>query len=458
MEIANGVNIWALLLVALAGGIGWGIRGCYGGAPGATLPGALIALTICVLSGRADWQQASLFIAAVTACGLAYGGFMSHVKLAHFSRSASHLNAAYGLAALFFVTSLWGGIGGGALGLVLGGWSPWAIIILAAGMIITAHIAYYLLIDLIGIRLTPPRSEGWARTFGAFLCMAAVCVVRREHAGLVGLTYGYMGWGFGFLVGMFIQLLEIRAFGRDSFGWWRAMEVTIGWAGGASLAIGILPLARTLPELPPLPAPWLAVGAYFTLWFIVFLHVLTNFRHYKLSGLLLEGRWAHCTALWLTSVISAALAVVLGIILVAWHFWGPADPRVGVQASLLGLGGLCVLLVSLLDLGTTGRRRPPRVTAWWFVPPYILLIVGTLAMPQAFAPPVVHGVGVADFWKYGIPLAVVLAIGFSKITSSLWDKDPFQAHRRFGPGADNEVYGTVPRPKPYVEPKPRTST
>ncbi|UCH35693.1 MAG: hypothetical protein JSV65_04910 [Armatimonadota bacterium] len=459
MDGTGAVGVAAVLLVALAGGIGWGIRGCYGGAPGATLPGALIALAICLVSGRADWQQASLYIAAVAACGLAYGGFMSHVKLAHFSRSASHLNAAYGLGALFFVTGLWGGIGGGALGLALGGWSPWAIIILAAGMILTAHIAYWVLIDLIGIRLTPPRSEAWARTFGAFLCMAIVCVVRREHVGLVGLTYGYMGWGFGFLVGMFIQLIEIRAFGHRSFNWWRAMEVTIGCVGGASLAIGILPLARTLPDLPPLPAPWLALGAYFTLWFIVLLHIRTNFRHYKLSGLLLEGRWANRTALWLADVTSVALAVAIGIILAAWHFRGPADPRVGVQASLLGLAGMCVLLVSVLDVGsTTAKNKRVRLaTAWWFVPPYLVLIAGTLAAPQAFTPPLVHGVGVADFWRYGVPLAAVLAILFSKITSSLWDTDPPQAHRRFGPGADNDVYGTVPPPKPYEEPKPRTA-
>ncbi len=475
----HGVNVVAVLLVALAGGIGWGIRGCYGGASGATLPGALIALTICLLSGRADWQQASLFIAAVTAIGLAYGGYMSHVKLAHFSRSSDHLNAAYGLASLFFVTSLWGGIGGGALGLAVGGWSPWAMIILAAGMMISARIAYYLLIDLIGIRLTPPRQEGWARTFGAFLCMAVVCIVRGEHAGLVGLTYGYMGWGFGFMVAMFIQLLEIRAFGHHSFNWWRVMEITIGLAGGASLAIGMLPLARTLPELPPLPAPWLALGAYFTLWLIVLLHLRLQFRHYKLGGLLLQGRWAHRTAAWLSDMLSVGLAVVLGIIFAAWHFWGPADPRVGVQASLLGLAGMCVLLVSLLDLAKSlgpmlGSPAPPgfrkqeapaaqgrRVhirPRWWFIPAYLLLIVGAIAMPQAFAPPLVHGIGAADFWKYGIPLAVVLAIVFSKITSSLWDKDPHQAHRRFGPGADNDVYGTVPWPQPYVEPKPRSST
>jgi len=452
---ANGVGMAAILLVALAGGIGWGIRGCYGGAPGATLPGALIALTICLLSGRADWQQASLYVAAVTACGLAYGGFMSHVKLAHFSRSASHLNAAYGLGALFFVAGLWGAIGGGALGLVLGGWSPWALLMLAAGMLVSAQIAYYLLIDVVGIRLTPPRSEGWARTFGAFLCMTAVCLMRREHAGLVGLTYGYMGWGFGFLVGMFVQLLEIRAFGRYAFNWWRAMEVTIGCAGGASLAIGVLPLSRTLSELPPLPAPWLALGAYFTLWVIVLLHVRINFRHYKLNGLLLEGRWANRTALWLADVISVAWAVVLGIILAASHFWGPADPRAGVQASLLGLAGICVLLVSALDFGVPKDKRRRVTTAWWFVPPYVVLIVGTVAMPAAFAPPLVHSVGVADLWKYGIPLAVALAFVFSKITSSLWDKDPPQAHRRFGPGADNDVYGTVPPPQPYVEPAAR---
>jgi len=221
----------------------------------------------------------------------------------------------------------------------------------------------------------------------------------------------------------------------------------------------VLPLAHSLPELPRLAPPWLALGAYFTLWFIVLLHVRTNLRHYKLNGVLLEGRWARRTALWLADATSVALAVVIGVILAAWHFWGPADPRVGVQASLLGLAGMCVFLVSALDFGTAKNKRPrmkdkrPRIaTAWWFVPPYILLIVGTLAMPAAFSPPLVHGVGVADFWKYGIPLAVVLAIVFSKISSSLWDKDPPQAHRRFGPGADNDVYGSIPPPKPYEEP------
>ncbi len=434
-----------LLLVALAGGIGWGIRGCYGGASGATLPGALIALTICLLSGRADWQQQSLFIAAVAAIGLAYGGYMSHVKLSGVARSASHLNAAYGLGALFFVAGLWGGIGGGALGLALGGWSPWKLLVLAAGMLITAHIAYYLLINLIGIRLTPPRNELWARTFGAFLCMAVVCIVRREHAGLVGLTYGFMGWGFGFLVGMFIQLLEVRAFGRASFNWWRAMEVTIGCAGGAALAIGILPLARTLPELPPLATPWRALGAYFTLWVIVLLHLRLHFEHYQRTGLLAARWWGGRHARWLADAISVVLAVVLGIIFAAWHFWGPADPRVGAQASLLGLAGVCVFLVSVLDYGSPvdARRRTIR-SVWWFVPPYILLAAGALAVPAAFAPPLVHALGVADFWKWGIPLAAVLTIVFSKISSSLWKEDPPFAHRRFGPGADNDVYAYRP--------------
>ncbi len=478
MEIASGVNLWAVLLVALVGGFAWRLRGCYGGASGATLPGALIALTICLLSGRADWQQCSLFIAAVTAAGMAYGGYMSHMKLAGYSRSSDHLNAAYGLAALFFVIGAWGGIGGGALGLALGGWSPWALILLAAGMMISARIAYYLLIVLMRIRLTPPRNELWARTFGAFLCMTIVCIARGEHAGLVGLTYGYMGWGFGFMLAMFILHVETRAFGGSPLGWWGGREFRIGLAGGASLAIGILPLARTLPKLPPLPAPWLAVGAYFTLWFIVLLHLRLQFRHYKLGGLLLEGRWAHRSAAWLSDMLSAGLAVVLALIFAAWHFWGPTGPRVAVQASLLGLAGTCLVLVSVLDMGNPTARgsmlgSPPyipiqeapaaegarRRRAWRhlnFVPAYVLLAVGSMVAPPAFAPPLVHGVGAADFWKYGLPLAAALAIVLSKITSSLWRGEaPPQGHRRFGPGADDDVYGRVPRPQPYVEPKPR---
>jgi hypothetical protein len=160
----------------------------------------MIALSICLLSGRADWQQASVFIAMVTAAGIAFGGCMSYAKVAGYARSVSYVNAAYGLGMLAFIGGLWGGVGGCMLGLVLAGWSPWALLLVAAGVAISQQIFYYLLVKVARLRMTPPRSDDWGRSFGALALLAAICLVRREHAGLVGPMDSWAGasdfwWG-----------------------------------------------------------------------------------------------------------------------------------------------------------------------------------------------------------------------------------------------------------------------
>jgi hypothetical protein len=433
VQPATEVGVVAVLFVGLAGALGWGVRGSYGHEKGATLPGAMIALSICLLSGRADWQQASVFIAMVTAAGIAFGGCMSYAKVAGYARSVSYVNAAYGLGMLAFIGGLWGGVGGCMLGLVLAGWSPWALLLVAAGVAISQQIFYYLLVKVARLRMTPPRSDDWGRSFGALVLLAAICLVRREHAGLVGLTYGFMGWGFGFLVGMFIQLVGIRTGVRTN--WWRVMEMIIGFFGGLALAAGILPLRETLPQLPPLRVAWLLLGAYGTLWLIVVFHIQHNFEHYGRHGLLSRGWWSGRSPKSLTRLAAVAWGLVMAVVLTAWHFWGPESGRAATQASLLGLTGACVLLGSLLDMGVPkGTSR--EVNAKWFLPFYLMLAAGVLVVPPAFAAPLLPVASVPDLWMFGTPLAVALTFILAKITSSLWKEDPPYAHRRFGPGAD----------------------
>ena len=433
MQHVTEVGAAAVLLVALAGALGWGVRGSYGHEKGATLPGAMIALTICLLSGRSDWQQASLFIAAVTAAGIGFGGCMSYAKVAGYARSASYVTAAYGLGMLTVIGGLWGGAGGCMLGLALAGWSPWALLLVAAGVAVSQQIFYYSLIKVAGLRMTPPRGEDWGRSFGALAFLAAICLVRREHAGLVGLSYGFMGWGFGFLVGMFIQLVGIRTGVRTN--WWRIMEMTIGFFGGAALAIGVLPLRDVLPRLPRLQAPWFILGVYATLWLIVVFHIQHNFEHYERRGALPSRWWAGRSARWLTRRAAVVWALLLTVMLLAWHACGPDSPRVTAQASLITLAGACVLLGSLLDFGLpkgVGRE----VNAKWFLAPYLLLVAGAVWAPRPFAAPLLPVLSVGSLWMFGAPLAVALTFILAKITSSLWKEDPPHAHRRFGPGAD----------------------
>ena len=434
------VGVMPVLLVAVAGALSWGVRGSYGHEKGASFPGALIALCICVVSGRPDWQQAGLFLALVSGAGIALGGCMSYGKVTGYARSTSWPNAAYGLACLFVIGGLWGGVGGCLLGLALAGWSPWALLWVAGGIAIAQQVSYHLVVKVARVRMTPPRSDDWARCLGALVLLGTICLVRREQAGLVGLSWGVVGWGTGFTVGMFFQSLGRRTGIQTN--WWRVMEMTLGFFGGGALAMGLLPLAGSLPELPALGWGWWLAGAYAVLWLIPMFHVQHNFEHYRQTGALSRGWWAGRSPLGLTRQSGLVLAALLGLGLAAWHWWGPQSPLAAAQAAALALGGMCVLLGTLLDVGA-GKGVGREVNAKWFVAPYLLVAAGVLLVPRTVPVTMLPVPGVAAVW-WGLPLGLVLAGVLAAISSRFYPQDPPGCHRRFGPGADPEQWYYVP--------------
>ncbi len=436
------VGLAAVALVGLAGAIGWGIRGSYGHEKGATLPGAMIALSICFVSERADWQQASLFIATVAAAGIAFGGCISYARVAGYARSNGYANALYGLACLFLIGGLWGGVGGCALGLVLARLSPSELLVAAVGVAICQQLVYYLLVKKAGLRMTPPRSDDWARSLGALLFLAALCFVYGERAGLVGLSYGFLGFGFGFVIGMFFQLLGART--RLRFNWWRLMECTIGFCGGAGLAWGLLPVSRSPGAELSFSPFWPVLGAYGTLWVIVVFHMGHNFRHYERRGALARYR-GNRSAATLTRQWAVIAGLVLTAVLLAWHFWGPRDPRLATHVSLLGLIWACGILCMLLD-AFLPQGAPRELTKEWYLGPLILFTLWSFFAPKPFAQPRIPVMGVAFLWAIALPATLVLAAVFSRISSLLWREDPPHAARRFGPGATHEDFPWVVKP------------
>lgn len=431
LQPVDHVGLAAVLFVGLAGAIGWGIRGSYGHEKGATLPGAMIALSICLLSGRTDWQHLSLFIATIAAAGIAFGGCMSYARVAGYARSASYANALYGLACLFLIGGLWGGVGGCVLGLVLAGLSPAELIVAAVGVALSQQLVYHLLVKNAGLRMTPPRGDDWARSLGALLFLAALSLVYHERRGLIGLSCGFMGFGFGFVIGMFFQLLGART--RLRFNWWRLMECTIGFCGGAALAWGLLPVSRSPGALLFVSPFWLTVGAYGTLWVIVVFHLGHNFRHYERHGALTNYR-GNRSAASLTRRWAAITGLLLTAVLLAWHFWGPDNPSVATHASLLGLTWACGILCLLLD-PFLPRGVPRELTIEWYAAPLILFTLWTFFTPKPLAEPTVPVMSIAFLWAVALPATLVLAAIFSRISSLLWREDPPHAHRRFGPGA-----------------------
>ena len=110
-------SVYMLLLAAFAMAYGWRYRGTVGHEGGATIPGAMLAIAVCLASRRADWYKRAAVAGLFGAVGWAWGGSLSYMEQTAYIRSDSFPDVLYGTAAFFFLGALWAGIGGAVLGL-----------------------------------------------------------------------------------------------------------------------------------------------------------------------------------------------------------------------------------------------------------------------------------------------------------------------------------------------------
>lgn len=123
---AQSVAVWQpMLFAAMAGGMGWGIRGQYGHETGAMIAGLLVSLTLTfLLCPRAP----SFHVVRAVAMGtiaMGFGGSMTYgqtVGLTHNPETVGHLDAlAWGMLGLSIKGGVWIGFAGVFLGMGLGG-------------------------------------------------------------------------------------------------------------------------------------------------------------------------------------------------------------------------------------------------------------------------------------------------------------------------------------------------
>lgn len=273
ISLAAQRNFLLPLLSALAMSVGWGWRGDYGHEAGAMVPGALLALAICLAAGRADWWERAAVLALLGAVGWAFGGQMSYGLVIGYTAHSSLLNVWYGYAGLFVIGALWGGIGGGILGLglswprsalerfvgplaafyvlltalhlsgVIEGlserWSlndtDWVVAtatLLLAGIYAALRpaarpaclligvlalgwwLGLALLTGLLGLRMTPPRGDNWAGCVGLFVALAIYLVKTQQRAALRLALYGLLAGGLGFALADWLNMA-----GRAKWGW-----------------------------------------------------------------------------------------------------------------------------------------------------------------------------------------------------------------------------------------------
>lgn len=236
----NKQTIISSIIVAMALGTAWAIRGKFGHEQGAAWAGAIGGLAVILVAKRSDWYNKIYKAALAAAIGWGMGGMISYGVVVGYGRGSDFVNVYYGLLMLFVIGALYGFLGGGLFGLALAESKETRIRwhSLLAEMVAFGLLAYGLLINQLEWFMTPPRSELWAACLGASVAVAWYIVRYKHMAVLKVAVWSAFGAGFGFAFGNFLQVLGTGS--SLPFNFWNIMEYSIGFFGGLGMAYGTL--------------------------------------------------------------------------------------------------------------------------------------------------------------------------------------------------------------------------
>lgn len=236
----NKKTILSALIVAMALGTAWAVRGKFGHEQGAAWAGAIGGLAVILVAKRSDWYNKVFKAALAAAIGWGIGGMISYGVVVGYGRGSDFVNVFYGLLMLFVIGALYGFLGGGLFGLALVESKEVKIRwhALLAEMVAFGLLAYGLLINQLEWFMTPPRSELWAACLGASIAVAWYIIRYKHMAVLKVAVWSAFGAGFGFAFGNFLQVLGTGS--SLPFSFWNIMEYSIGFFGGLGMAYGTL--------------------------------------------------------------------------------------------------------------------------------------------------------------------------------------------------------------------------
>jgi hypothetical protein len=240
------------LFVALAVGLAWGIRGDFGHLVGAMYPGAILALAFAYVSGQRSLFLWMPVIAAVSALAIGSGGMMSYGILHGYAQSDTLINYGYGFVTLFLQGSAWGTFGGALIGLLLerkpmrtGEWLG-----LIGSVLLAGWVASFVIVDVLGFQINPPRNNGSIAFMGAALGQLIWLACNNKPIGLRGAVLGYVGFGLGMtigrLLGNYANVLQVDT--GFTINHWNVMETSCGFIAGFIFCFGMV--GRAYPEPP----------------------------------------------------------------------------------------------------------------------------------------------------------------------------------------------------------------
>lgn len=268
----------AMLLTAMAAGMGWGIRGQYGHESGAMIAGALTSLTLVMLFVPNVTSLSAARAAAMTTVAIGIGGTMTYgqtVGLTHNKEMVGNWTAlGWGMLGLAIKGGIWISFAGAFLGMGLGGkrYRPLEMTLLFVGLFGLLYLGLWLLnspydpttktlpriyfsaswdFEPENVNLKP-RREVWGGLLLALIGMVLYCgAIRRDGLAVKMAMFGGLGGALGFPGGQSLQafhswnadLFNSGALSSMTifryFNWWNMMETTFGLIFGAVLALGL---------------------------------------------------------------------------------------------------------------------------------------------------------------------------------------------------------------------------
>jgi len=229
--------------------LGWGLRGYIGGGPlGAMIPGALVALCLCLLLDRRGDDAA--IVAAWGAVGIGFGGQMTYGQTIGLALAES--TREWGLTGLALKGAIWGFLGGIiiALALLRHKFSRRDLLIALALMAVVTFAGWKLLNEPKLIYFShptdKPRPEIW---FGLLAGALAILVWLRNTILLQFALIGAVAGGIGFGCGGYIQVWG-KAHPNPLIGYWKQMELFLGFMLGAGLGLSAWLHRHALTALP----------------------------------------------------------------------------------------------------------------------------------------------------------------------------------------------------------------
>ena len=498
-----------VLLAGLAMSVGWGFRGDYGHEAGAMVPGALLALAICLASGRQDWWQRGSIMAMCGGIGWAFGGQMSYARVVGYTASASLPDVTYGYACLFLIGGLWAGIGAGVLALsvteprsylerfagpLVALWLAWLAMdltgltawlaetwylhdtdwyaalsaLLVAGVcavlvprdrpacVLIAVLAcgwwagYIILTSLLGLHMTPPRSDNWSGCVGLLAALLLYLVRRKNQAALTAALWGFIAGGIGFASGDFVNMLGRAQWGPigrlsalQCLDYWKWMEQLFGLIMGIGVALVFLrAMRRRLPPPAEDQESWNlnTVALLFLLVVMMWSNLHKNVRKWAEGKAIPEQLFGVPAAWWFLLIGLMLSAMVLIAVIRHRRNMLPLAP-----AGAFGRGQLLFLLILWIAvIGAFTQAFPAmankgtffvHLTFWITAGLCSLIVLGMRGKAQS--QPETQWAASDISWKLGVQywaslvLALVLVLVVAYFTASLSEKPLPNSNLRF---------------------------